>query len=87
MSKPVDNTQHVLPLGNAWMVKSANRAKFSLLAVRKGEAIAFARAIAKNTKSNLIIYGKKCQILKTISYKSLAKTQRARPVRWDRAKT
>ena len=34
MSKPVDNTQHVLPIGNAWMVKAANRAKFSLIAVR-----------------------------------------------------
>lgn len=87
MSKPVDNTQHVLPIGNAWMVKAANRAKFSLIAVRKGEAIAFARAIAKNTKSDLIIYGKKCQILKTISYKSLAKTKRARSTRGVRIKT
>jgi Uncharacterized protein conserved in bacteria (DUF2188) len=86
MSKPVNNTQYVIPIGNAWMVKAANRAKFSLIAVRKSEAITFARAIAKNIKPDLVIYGKKGQILTKISYKSMAKTKRARSTRRDRAK-
>jgi hypothetical protein len=73
MRKPAKNIQYVIPIGNAWMVKSANRAKFSLIANNKKDAVAFAKEIAKNLKSDLIIYGKKGEIQTTISYKTTAR--------------
>jgi len=68
-----ENTQYVIPVGNAWMVKSANRAKFSLITDNKKDAVAFAKEIAKSTHSDLIIYGKNGQILTTSNYKAVAK--------------
>jgi hypothetical protein len=73
MSKSVKNIQYVIPIWNAWMVESANRAKFSLIADNKRDAVAFAKELARNNKSDLIIYGKKGQILSTISFRSMAK--------------
>lgn len=73
MKKPTRNIQYVIPIGDGWMVKSADRVKFSLIARDKKDAIAFAKEIAKNTKSDLVIYGKKMQILTTIRFKSSAK--------------
>ncbi len=71
--KTSKNVQYVIPVGNAWMVKSANSTKFILISDNKKEAVAFAKEIAKNTHSELIIYGKNGQILTSSSYKAVAK--------------
>jgi hypothetical protein len=67
------NIQYVIPVGNAWMVKSADSAKFTLITDNKREAVAVAKEIAKNSHSDLVIYGKNGQILTSNSYKAVAK--------------
>ena len=44
--KTAKNVQYGVPVGNAWMVKSANSAKFSLITDNKRDAVAFAKEIA-----------------------------------------
>jgi len=73
VKKTAKNIQYVIPVGNAWMVKSAKSAKFTLITDNKRDAVAFAKEIAKNTHSDLIIYGKNGQILTSSTYKAAAK--------------
>jgi hypothetical protein len=72
------NVQYVIPLGNAWAVKSKNGTKFLLISIDKRQAISFAREIAKTSGSKLVVYGKKMQILSSASYAKRAGATRAR---------
>jgi hypothetical protein len=40
--KTAKNIQYVIPVGNAWAVKSGDSAKFTVITNTKKEAIAFA---------------------------------------------
>jgi len=71
-----ENVQYVIPLGNAWAVKSKNGTKFLLISIDKRQAISFAREIAKTSASKLVVYGKKMQILSTASYAKKATARR-----------
>lgn len=50
--------QYVLPLGNGWVVKSSNMAKFTVITDSKKEAIEIARNMARNKHSELIVHGR-----------------------------
>lgn len=65
--------QYVFPYAKAWIVKASNRKKPSHISVNKSEAVRFAKTKAKTTRSAVVIYGKKGQILSRISYRTLAK--------------
>jgi pyruvate/2-oxoglutarate/acetoin dehydrogenase E1 component len=71
--KIVKKTQYVIPIGNAWMVKSEGSAKFTIITDNKREAVSFAKEIAKRYESDLIIYDKKGGIAESISYKKKGK--------------
>lgn len=60
--------QHVLPLGNGWAVKGEGSKKFTVITETQKDAITVARGIAKNTKSELVIYGKDGRIRDKDSY-------------------
>jgi adenine/guanine phosphoribosyltransferase-like PRPP-binding protein len=66
--KTAKNIQYVIPIGNAWAVKSGDSAKFTVITTAKKEAIAFATQVAKHYESELIVYGKNGQILITNNY-------------------
>lgn len=68
MRDAAKNIQYVIPVGNAWAVKSGNNTKFTLIASTKKEAVAFAKQMAKNYESDLIVYGKNGQVLLMNSY-------------------
>ena len=68
MRSPVKNIQYVIPVGNAWAVKSGNNTKFTIITNTKKEAVDFARQVAKTYESELIVYGKSGQVLLMNSY-------------------
>ena len=60
--------QHVLPLGNGWVVKGEGSKRFTVITETQRDAIAVARGIAKNNKSELVIYGRDGKIREKDSY-------------------
>lgn len=60
--------QHVVPLGNGWAVKGEGGKKFTVITETQKDAIAVAREIAKNNKSELVIHGKDGKIRDKDSY-------------------
>ncbi|MEJ7830871.1 MAG: DUF2188 domain-containing protein [Segetibacter sp.] len=60
--------QHVIPLGNGWAVKGEGSKKFTVITETQKDAITVAREIAKNNKSELVIYGKDGKIRDKDSY-------------------
>ncbi len=60
--------QHVIPLGNGWAVKGEGSKKFTVITETQKDAITVAREIAKNNKSELVIYGRDGKIRDKDSY-------------------
>ena len=60
--------QHVIPLGNGWAVKGEGSKQFTVITETQKDAITVAREIAKNNKSELVIYGKDGRIRDKDSY-------------------
>ncbi|MCP9749520.1 DUF2188 domain-containing protein [Ferruginibacter sp. HRS2-29] len=50
--------EHVLPLGNGWIVKNDKSAKFTTITDTKKEAIEIARNIARKKNIILLVYAK-----------------------------
>jgi hypothetical protein len=73
------NTLYVIPVGNAWAVKSGDSAKFTVITNSKKEAIAFATQVAKHYESELTVYGKNGQILITNNYYKKSNKPTAKP--------
>lgn len=68
-TKKVSNgVEHVIPLGNGWVVKNSEATKFTVITDNKQEAITIARQIAKSKGSELVIHGKDGSILCRKSY-------------------
>lgn len=69
---PSDNgsVQHVVPLGNGWVVKTAKAKTFTVITDNKKEAIDIATSIAKTKRSAIVVHGKFGVIEKTESYGS-----------------
>jgi len=65
--------QLVIPLGNAWAVKSEGSLKFSFITDTKKEALDYAKVIAANNNTDLIVYGKDGKVAQTSSYKKKEK--------------
>lgn len=62
--------QLVVPFGNGWAVVVEGRKLFTVLTTRKSQAISYARNIAKEQKTDLIIYGKDLKIRERKSYRT-----------------
>lgn len=62
--------QHVVPLGNGWVVKTANSKTFTIITDNKREAIDIAKSIAKIKKSSIVVHGKFGVVEKTESFAS-----------------
>ncbi len=60
--------QHVTPRGNQWQVKGAGNSKATKIVSTQKEAISYARSIAKNQHSELVIHGKNGRIREKSSY-------------------
>jgi hypothetical protein len=60
--------QHVVPRDGAWAVKGAGNAKATALHETQAKAIAHAKQIARNQKSELLIHGRDGQIRSRDSY-------------------
>jgi hypothetical protein len=61
--------QYVIPIGRAWVVQNADKTKFTLITESKREAVLFATQIAKNSESDMIVYGKKGEITASKSFR------------------
>jgi Uncharacterized protein conserved in bacteria (DUF2188) len=61
-------TQYVLPLGNGWVVKNSNVARFTFITDSKREAITIARSLARSKHMELIVHGKNGNIEVKESY-------------------
>ena len=59
---------HVVPKGGNWAVKKENSQRVSKVTSTQKEAIQFAKKIAKNSKTELLIHGKNGQIREKNSY-------------------
>lgn len=59
---------YVIPIGNAWGVKGEGNAKFSFITDRKKEALTYAKVIAINSKTELIVYSKDGRIIEKNNY-------------------
>lgn len=66
--------QHVIPLGNGWMVKGAGSKIITVIADSKKQAVDIATSIAKSHGSELYIHNKTGAITESRSY--VVKTQR-----------
>jgi hypothetical protein len=60
--------QHVVPLGNGWAVKAAGVDRLTVITTKQSEAISYARNIARNSNSELIIHGRDGKIRERNSY-------------------
>jgi Uncharacterized protein conserved in bacteria (DUF2188) len=61
-------TEHVIPLGNGWVVKNSDADKFTVISDSKTEAVKIARQIAKQKGLDLVIHAKDGSIQEQISY-------------------
>lgn len=61
-------SQHVIPIGNGWVVKAEGDSKFTLITDNKKDAVAFAREIAKNNHADLFIHDRDGRIKESNSY-------------------
>lgn len=62
------SVQHVVPLGNGWVVKTANSKTFTVITDNKKEAVEIARSIAKTKRSSIVVHGKFGVIERTESF-------------------
>lgn len=62
--------QHVVPLNDGWAVKGEGNENYTKTFEKKSDAIDYAKQIAKNQKSELIIHGKDGKIQERNSYGS-----------------
>lgn len=60
--------QHVVPLGNGWAVKGAGNTKATVITSKQSDAIAYAKDVARNQQSELIIHGRDGKIREKNSY-------------------
>jgi len=60
--------QHVVPHGGKWAVRGAGAAKATKVFDRQSDAIAAARDVAKNQKTELLVHGRNGQIRKRDSH-------------------
>lgn len=63
-----ESEQHVVPLGNGWVVKTGNAKTFTIITDSKREAIEIATSIAKTKRSSIVVHGKFGVIEKTESF-------------------
>jgi hypothetical protein len=71
MNKPSSirkKSQHVIPVGNGWAVKGEGSSRFTVITDNKREAVNYAKNIARNNSSELIVHGKDGKISKRNSY-------------------
>jgi hypothetical protein len=61
-------TEHVIPLGNGWVVKNSDTDKFTVISDSKTEAVKIARQIAKQKGLELVIHAKDGSIQEQVSY-------------------
>ena len=61
-------SQHVVPLGNGWAVKTEGRKTASVITSRQSDAISYAKDVAKKQKSEVIIHGRNGAIRERNSY-------------------
>jgi uncharacterized protein YdaT len=66
--------QHVIPLGNGWMVKGEKSKDITVITDNKKSAIYIATSIAKTSGTELIIHNKKGKMVASRSYAVKAKT-------------
>jgi len=50
--------QHVIPLGNGWVVKTDNSKTFTIITDNKKEAVEIAKSIAKTKKPAVVVHCK-----------------------------
>jgi uncharacterized protein YdaT len=62
--------QHVIPLGNGWVVKTGNSKTFTVITDNKKEAVEIAKSIAKTKKSAVVVHGKFGVIERTEAFNS-----------------
>jgi hypothetical protein len=60
--------QQILQLANGWMVKSSTQKKFLIITYSKKEAMDVAIALAKRSKTNIVIYPTKGEIVTIKDY-------------------
>lgn len=60
--------QHVVPHPDGWAVKGEGNSKSTKVTQTQQEAISYAREIAKNQESELLIHGKNGEIRERDSY-------------------
>jgi len=60
--------QHVVKKGNKWAVKGAGNQKATKIVRTQKQAIEFAKEIAKNQKSEVVIHGRNGKIRDKDSY-------------------
>jgi hypothetical protein len=60
--------QHVVPLGNGWAVKSEGAVRATVITAKQSDAITYARDIARNNSSELIVHGRDGKIRERNSY-------------------
>lgn len=60
--------EHVIPLGNGWVVKNSAADKFTVISDSKTEAVRIATQIAKQKGLVLVIHAKDGSIQRQVSY-------------------
>jgi len=68
-------SQHVIPVGNGWAVKGEGSSRFTVITDNKREALNYAKNIARNNSSELIVHGKDGRISERNSYARKGDTQ------------
>jgi uncharacterized protein YdaT len=63
-----NNIEHVLPLGNGWVVKNESSKTFTAITDTQKEAVALGRQIAKRKQIKLIVHGKDGRIISLENY-------------------
>ena len=60
--------EHVIPLGNGWVVKNSEAKKFTVISDSKKEAVKIATQIARQNGLELVIHAKDGSIQRQVSY-------------------
>lgn len=71
--------QLVLPFGKGWAVVKEGCKIFTVCTIRKSQAVSFARDIAKQEKTGLIVYGRDGIVRQRSNYRTTSRNTSPRP--------
>ena len=72
----VRKKQHVVPFGNGWAVVPEGRKTVTVITTRQSQAISFAKDVARQQKTGVVVHGRNGMVRERHSYANVPQPAR-----------